>query len=292
MTDNEQAARRQLVALSLAEDLGSGDVTARLIPADQWATATVICRQNTILCGRRWFDETFQQLSSNIRIDWHVDDGDEIPANTILCRLSGPARALLSGERTALNLLQTLSATATRTAEYRRAIGDRPVTLLDTRKTIPGLRLAQKYAVRCGGGNNHRIGLYDAILIKENHIAACGSVGAAIESARKIAGKEALAIEVEVEDLEELTEALRAGADKVLLDNFTVALLKEAVELRQQLGSRCRFEVSGGIRLDTIQQIAATGIDDISVGALTKDVQAIDLSMRIEACQRDPVNSR
>ncbi len=292
MTEQEKTAMQQLVQQTLTEDIGSGDITAGLIPEQQWATATVTCRQQAILCGSRWFAETFQQLSPEITIDWHYYDGDEIPVNSQLCTLCGPARALLSGERSALNLLQTLSATASRTRQFRKAIGDLPVTLLDTRKTLPGLRLAQKYAVRCGGGSNHRIGLYDAILIKENHIAACGSIAAAIATAKQIVITESVTVEVEVEDLGELTEALRAGADKVLLDNFTAAMLAEAVALRKQLDSNCRFEVSGGITLDTIATIAASGIDEISVGTLTKDVQAIDLSMRIKACNREPVNSR
>ncbi len=287
MNAHERQALEDLVTWALAEDIGPGDLTAALIDEDCQATAHVICREPAILCGRDWFDETFRRLSAAVRIDWRYDDGDAVEAGQTLCTLSGPARALLSGERTALNLLQTLSGTATLTARYRQAMGRHPVTLLDTRKTLPGLRLAQKYAVRCGGGQNHRIGLYDAILIKENHIAAAGSIEAAVACARK-STPGPVPIEVEVEDLDELIEALRVGADKVLLDNFDEAMLRQAVELREASGARTRLEASGGVTLTTIARIAATGIDEISVGALTKDVQSIDLSMRIETSPSPP----
>ncbi len=281
MNADERQALEELVGRALAEDIGTGDLTAALIDKDCLATARVVCREPAVLCGQAWFDETFRRLSDAIRIDWRYADGDSVEAESTLCTLNGPARALLSGERTALNLLQTLSGTATLTARYRQALRDYPVTLLDTRKTLPGMRLAQKYAVRCGGGQNHRIGLYDAILIKENHIAAAGSIAAAVSRAREVTAG-AVPVEVEVEDIEELAEALRAGADKVLLDNFGEALLREAVALRDASGARTRLEVSGGVTLTTIARIAATGIDEISVGALTKNVQSIDLSMRIE----------
>ena len=287
MNAQERQALEDLVTRALTEDIGPGDLTAALIDEDCRATARVVSREPAILCGRDWFDETFRRLSDTVRIDWRYADGDAVEAGRTLCTLSGPARALLSGERTALNLLQTLSGTATLTARYRRAIGEYSVTLLDTRKTLPGMRLAQKYAVRCGGGQNHRIGLYDAILIKENHIAAAGSIQAAVARARETTGDRFL-VEVEVENLDELTEALSAGADKVLLDNFDTATLREAVELRKAWGARTRLEVSGGVTLATIRDIAATGIDEISVGALTKDVRSIDLSMRIETSLSPP----
>ncbi len=268
----------ETVRQALAEDLGSGDLTASLIPIDTCCEATVICREHATICGREWFNNTFEQLSHNIMIDWQVADGDRVEPDQILCQLYGPARELLSGERTALNFLQTLSATATSAQKYSDMVSDLPVKLLDTRKTIPGLRLAQKYAVTCGGCFNHRTGLYDGILIKENHIMACGSIAAAIDTARK-SGVE-LPIEVEVENLDEVKQALDAQADILLLDNFTIEQLKEAVALNQ---GRVQLEASGNVSFDTLRSIAETGVHYISIGSITKNIQAIDLSMRFKS---------
>ncbi len=270
---------REDVRRALQEDVGSGDITALLLPEEARAEAAVISREHAVICGRPWFDQTFQLLDEEVRVDWRIDDGDTVEPNQILCVVYGPARALLSGERCALNFLQTLSATATRTRRYVDAIAGTEVQLLDTRKTIPGLRRAQKYAVRCGGGRNHRMGLYDGVLIKENHIAAAGSVVEAIDQARHHA-PHGIAIEVEVENLHELHEALAAGADIVLLDNMDLATLHEAVTITD---GRAKLEASGGVTLDTIRDIAETGVDYISVGGITKHVQAVDLSMRVNA---------
>lgn len=259
----------------LAEDMGSGDVTAVLVPKTSRMTANVICREEAVLCGISWFNEVFKQLDTGIAIAWAGRDGDLISANQIICTLRGPSRPLLSGERTALNFLQTLSGTATIAQRYAAAVAGLPVKVLDTRKTLPGLRQAQKYAVRCGGCHNHRHGLYDGILIKENHIMAAGSITAAIERARAYSPD--LPLEIEVENLEELQQALAAGADILLLDNFKLPDLHEAVRLTRQ---RAKLETSGNITLENIRSIAETGVDYISVGALTKDVQAIDLSIR------------
>lgn len=263
------------VATALAEDLGDGDLTAALIPPATQAHATVISREPAVLCGQAWFDEVFRQLDPLVRIHWRQADGAVLTPGEPLCTLQGPARAILSGERTALNFLQTLSGTATITRRYVQAVQPHPTRILDTRKTIPGLRLAQKYAVRCGGGSNHRMGLYDAILIKENHIQAAGSIAAAVALAQR--NHPGAGIQVEVEDLHELQQALEAGANRILLDNMTTDTLREAVALNQ---GRARLEASGGVTLATIGAIAATGVDDISVGELTKHVQAVDLSMR------------
>jgi nicotinate-nucleotide pyrophosphorylase (carboxylating) len=260
----------------LAEDVGSGDLSAALVPQDLPARAEVITREDMALCGQAWFDAVFRRLDETIRIDWRARDGDPLPAGATLCTLSGPARSLLTGERTALNLLQTLSATASVARRYAEAVRGTGVTVLDTRKTLPGLRQAQKYAVRCGGCSNHRQGLYDGILIKENHILAAGCVTAAVRAAR--AGGSGAPVEVEVETLEQLNEALDAGAERVLLDNFTLEDMRRAVMLT---GERAELEVSGNVTLETIRAIAATGVNFISVGALTKHVRAIDLSMRI-----------
>lgn len=268
---------REDVRRALQEDVGSGDITALLLPEEAQAEATVISREHAVICGQPWFDQTFQLLDEAIRIDWRIDDGDSVEPNQILCVVYGPARALLSGERCALNFLQTLSATATQTRHYVDVIADTDVQLLDTRKTIPGLRRAQKYAVRCGGGRNHRMGLYDGVLIKENHIAAAGSVVEAIDQARHHA-PHGIAIEVEVENLHELHEALAAGADIILLDNMDLATLREAVTITN---GQAKLEASGGVDLDTIRDIAETGVDYISVGGITKHVRAVDLSMRI-----------
>lgn len=261
----------------LAEDVGSGDVTARIIPESAWAQARVITREDMVLCGRDWFEAVFSQLDSRCRCRWQVGEGQELAAGSELCQLQGPARALLTGERTALNLLQTLSGTATVARRYARAVAGTRAVVLDTRKTIPGLRRLQKYAVKVGGCRNHRFGLYDGILIKENHIAAAGSITGAVAQARSLAT--GLPVEVEVESLAELQEALAAGADIVLLDNFSPAMLRQAV---QMTGGRALLEASGDIDLENIRQVAETGVDRISVGALTKHLRAVDLSMRVE----------
>lgn len=265
----------RIVAQALAEDIGTGDITADLIPATTRASAGVISRERAIFCGRAWFDEVFLQLDPQIRVEWQVADGDTVLPDQLLCQLAGPARALLSGERTALNFIQTLSATATLAGQFAAAVAGTSAKVLDTRKTIPGLRLAQKYAVRCGGCYNHRTGLFDAILIKENHIMAAGSITAAVQQAR--AGYPDKLVEVEIETLQELDEALNAGADRMLLDNMPPATLYDAVK---QTAGRAQLEASGGVSLETIRSIANTGVDFISVGELTKNLRAIDLSMR------------
>lgn len=269
---------RDQVALALDEDLGSGDLTAALIPPKATSDVSVVCREPAVLCGTPWFDEVFRQLAGKrVAVEWRFADGDPVPADALVCTLSGETRALLSGERTALNYLQTLSGTATQARRYADAVAGTGVRVLDTRKTLPGLRLQQKYAVLCGGCFNHRIGLYDAILIKENHIAAAGSITAALASARS--RSPGVEIEVEVEDLEQLREALAAGARRVLLDNFPIERLRAAVALND---GRARLEASGNIGLENIRAVAETGVDDISIGALTKNLRAIDLSMRFD----------
>ncbi|MEJ2645316.1 MAG: carboxylating nicotinate-nucleotide diphosphorylase [Gammaproteobacteria bacterium] len=265
----------ETVLRALQEDLGDGDVTAALIPADTLSEATVISRQHAVLCGAPWFNALFHAVDPRVKVRWKVPDGARVVPDQTLCNLEGPARALLTGERTALNFLQTLSGTATCVRTYVDAVQGLPVRILDTRKTLPGLRQAQKYAVRTGGGHNHRMGLYDGILIKENHILAAGSISDAVQAARDL--NTDLPVEVEVENLEEVREALDAGADILLLDNFTTDALTAAVKLT---GGRAQLEASGGITLDTIRTVAATGVDSISVGALTKDLRAADLSMR------------
>jgi nicotinate-nucleotide pyrophosphorylase (carboxylating) len=265
------------VSCALAEDLGSGDITAELIPEDCTWKASVYSRESAILCGRNWFDAVFHHLDERTEVRWYAADGDAIAAHQVVCTLKGPARCLLSGERTALNFLQTLSGTATLARSYARQLEGLQTRVLDTRKTIPGLRHAQKYAVRCGGCHNHRFGLYDAFLIKENHIAAAGSIAQAIQTARQ--HKPDFMVEIEVESLEQLQQALDAGADRILLDNFRLAQLNKAVTLTRR---RAQLEASGGITLDNIRQYAQTGVDYISVGALTKNVRAIDLSMRFD----------
>ncbi len=269
------------VSRALREDIGSGDVTAELIAATAQTQAWVLCREPAVLCGAPWFDATFRQLDPALRIDWQFADGARVPAGSILCELTGAARPILTGERTALNFLQLLSATATVTRRYADALAGTGCRILDTRKTIPGLRSAQKYAVRCGGGANHRLGLYDMVLIKENHIAAAGSIVAAISAARTRSA--ALPIEIEVENLEQLRQALMAGADRVLLDNFELAALQAAVALNRVQPRPALLEASGGVTLERIAAIAASGVDYISAGALTKDIHAIDLSMRLAA---------
>ncbi|MFC5488374.1 carboxylating nicotinate-nucleotide diphosphorylase [Dokdonella soli] len=265
------------VRRALEEDIGSGDVTADLLPTGASARARVITRDAAVLCGRAWFDECFRQLDAATRVTWHAADGDRVAAGAVLCHIEGTARALVSAERTALNFLQTLSGTATATATYVEAARGTRTTILDTRKTLPGLRLAQKYAVRIGGGQNHRIGLYDAVLIKENHIAAAGSIAAAIQRARAL--HPGLLVETEVEDFTELREALAAGADRIMLDEFELHELAQAVA---ETAGRVPLEVSGSVALDRVRAIAETGVDYVSIGALTKHVRAIDLSMRVE----------
>ncbi len=280
MTPNgeQQASVGPSVANALQEDVGSGDLTASLIDADTIMGATIIARESLILCGQRWVDEVFAQLDTSVVVDWYVGDGQSADSGDVICKLTGPARVLLTGERTALNFLQTLSATATTTARYVNAIAGTKTRVLDTRKTIPGLRHAQKYAVTCGGGLNHRVGLYDAILIKENHIKSAGGIAAAVKSAQQLdAG---VLIEVEVETLDEFRQALAAGAERVLLDNFSLDDLHAAVAINRDSGYLgAELEASGNITLDSIREIALTGVDYISTGAITKNVAAIDLSM-------------
>lgn len=263
------------VERALAEDVGSGDINARLIPEDSTASAQVITREAGVLCGRPWASAVFSTVDARCELDWQAEDGDVLTPGQTLLRVRGPARALLTAERTALNFLQTLSGTATHCDAYRQRIAHQHTRLLDTRKTLPGLRMAQKYAVSCGGCDNHRLGLFDAFLIKENHIAASGGIAAAVKAARGVAP--GLPVEVEVETLAELREAMDAGAERVMLDNFDLGAMREAVALTD---GRCELEASGNVTLDTLPAIAATGVDFISIGALTKDVKALDLSMR------------
>ncbi len=268
------------VRLALSEDIGTGDLTASLIPPGKCLSAQVIVREAIVICGIPWFDESFRQLSPSVRIDWHVSEGQQVSAGQTLCVLDGDARALLTGERTALNFLQMLSAVATRTRKFVEAIKGTGAQIVDTRKTLPGLRLAQKYAVRCGGGVNHRTGLYDGILIKENHIIAAGSIEAALRKAIEIAPPEVF-IQIEVETQGELMQALSAGARMVLLDNFDLPALRDAVAFNRQFpGGPAVLEASGNVTLDTVRAIAETGVDRISIGSLTKDIRAVDLSMR------------
>ncbi len=266
----------------LTEDIGMGDVTAALIPAHLNANADVITREAMVVCGQVWFNAVFYELSQHTMITWQVDEGAEVPAGTLLCQLSGNARVLLSGERTALNWLQTLSATATQARQYANAVLGTGCIILDTRKTLPGLRQAQKYAVSIGGCENHRMGLYDAVLIKENHILAAGSIANAIASARQ---QSQLSVEIEVENLAELQQALSAKPDRIMLDNFSLDDMRTAVELRNATAPDISLEASGNVELTTIKNIALTGVDYISVGALTKNIHAIDLSMRIQLVQ-------
>lgn len=265
----------QDVAAALTEDIGSGDVSAQLIPADQHGLARIISREEAVICGCPWFVEAFRQVDPAVQVQWHLAEGEKVSPDTEICRLEGSARSLLTAERNGMNFVQMLSGTATVTRRYVDAIAGTGCRLLDTRKTIPGLRLAQKYAVACGGGVNHRVGLYDAYIIKENHIAAAGSITAAVKSAFEQHPE--LLIEVEVETLTQLTEAIDAGAGRVMLDNFDLAGLREGVALND---GRVELEASGGVTLETIRGIAETGVDYISVGALTKHVRATDLSMR------------
>lgn len=269
-------SRVETVAHSLREDIGDGDITARLIPADRCARGQVITREPARLAGRAWVEEVFRQVDPSVTLEWAFEDGQDMPADSVIFTMQGPARSLLTAERTALNWLQTLSGVATRCAGYAARVAHTGVRLLDTRKTLPGLRLAEKYAVTCGGCHNHRVGLWDAFLIKENHILACGSIANAVAEARRIApGKP---VEVETETMAELHQALEAGADVIMLDEFPLEDMATAV---RDLGGRAKLEASGGINEDTLVPVAETGVDYISIGALTKDVTAIDLSMRL-----------
>lgn len=268
------------VAAALAEDVGTGDLTAQLVPASKRIQATVISRENAVLCGTAWFDTCFQTLAPSIRVSWKAADGERVAPDQLLCEIEGPARALLTGERTALNFLQLLSGVATKARQFADAVVGTRAQIVDTRKTLPGLRRAQKFAVLCGGGGNHRLGLYDAILIKENHILAAGSIAAAVAEARRVAEQAAGAcqfIQAEVENADELRQALDAGAGMILLDNMTLAQMREAVAFT---AGRALLEASGNVSLDTVRGIAETGVDRISIGGLTKDVRALDLSMR------------
>ncbi|MHA6204372.1 carboxylating nicotinate-nucleotide diphosphorylase [Dyella soli] len=282
MTSNAPASPspeliRADVERAFAEDIGSGDATADLLAADALAHATLTCRENAVMAGIGWFNASFRQLDPDVQIEWTLQDGDRASAGSVICRLRGKARPLVSAERTALNFLQLLSGTATTTAAYVAAVAGTGVRVLDTRKTVPGLRLAQKYAVRCGGGHNHRVGLYDAILVKENHIIAAGGIGAAAAAARRL--HPSLLLEIEVENLDELQQALAAGADRIMLDNFSLPLMREAVAIAK---GRAQLEISGNVDLTTIGDYARTGVDFISVGALTKHVRAVDLSLRLQ----------
>ena len=265
------------VALALAEDIGTGDLTAALIPAAQQAQATIVSRENAIICGIDWVNACFKSCDENIDIKWRVNEGEKIASNQVLCEISGNARAILTAERCALNFLQTLSAVATHTREYVEAISSTKAQILDTRKTLPGLRLAQKYAVTVGGGANQRLALYDGILIKENHIAAAGSIHAALSHALQL--NKNVSIQIEVENLDELQQALNAGAASILLDNFTISNMQAAVSLN---GGKALLEASGNVNLNTVRAIAETGVDRISIGSLTKNIRAIDLSLRIK----------
>ena len=269
---------QQTVSRALAEDIGSGDVTADLIPLYKQATAHVICREAAVVCGVAWFNEVFHQLDPDVEIDWQYLDGDKVKPGTLLCTLHGKARSILTGERTALNLLQTLSATATATRHYADLVAHTNCRILDTRKTLPGLRNAQKYAVRCGGGTNHRIGLYDRVLIKENHIMAAGSITAAIEQARKL--HPGILVEVETENLQELGEAIVAQADIIMLDDYDMETMREAVRIT---AGRIPLEASGGVNVNTVRTIAETGVDFVSIGEITKHIRAVDLSMRFQS---------
>jgi len=274
----------QQVTIALDEDIGSGDVTAALVPADQRVTGKVISREPAILCGRPWVTEVFRQLDPSVQLTWTADDGDRVAANQTLFEIAGLARPVLTGERAALNFLQLLSGTATATRRYVEAIAGTASVILDTRKTVPGLRTAQKYAVLCGGAQNLRIGLYDQVLIKENHIAAAGSLTEAIRAARRAAGSKK--VEVEVETLQEFSEALLAAPDIIMLDEFSLSDMRAAVELNRASDHSVKIEASGRVTLETVRAIAETGVDFISIGSITKHVRAVDLSMRLEFVAR------
>jgi nicotinate-nucleotide pyrophosphorylase (carboxylating) len=275
--DTQYIARQ--VAAALAEDVGTGDVTAALVPPQQQVRAQVVAREPAVLCGTGWVNETFRQLDASIHLAWSADDGQPIAADQVILRITGPARPILTGERTALNFLQTLSATATAASRYVAAVAGTNCHILDTRKTLPGLRLAQKYAARCGGARNHRLGLYDMVLIKENHVIAAGSIATAISNARR---STTVPVEVEVESLQEFDQALDGGADVIMLDELSLDDMRTAVTRNRERGSKARIEASGSVTLATVRDIALTGVDYISIGAITKHVQAVDLSMRFE----------
>lgn len=281
MQPSPQDIERQVRA-ALDEDIGTGDVTARLVPENQEAVARVISREDAVLCGKAWFEACFTLTDSRLRFEWHADEGERVHPDQLLCEIRGNARALLTAERCALNFLQTLSAVATATQQYADAIAGTQAVVMDTRKTLPGMRLAQKYAVTVGGGKNQRIGLYDGILIKENHIAAAGSIGAALRAAHAAAD---VPVQIEVESLDELETALSEGAKLILLDNFTPDQMRAAVTLN---AGRAALEASGNITLANIREVAETGVDRISIGSLTKNVKAIDLSMRISSVSKYP----
>lgn len=279
-TTPDPASIDRIVNAALEEDIGAGDLTAQLIPADKQARATVITREDAIICGAPWVNAVFARIDPSVRVDWHVSEGERAKPNQTLCSLTGRARSLLTGERTALNFLQTLSAVATATRRFVDAVAGTQCKILDTRKTLPGLRLAQKYAVTCGGGMNHRIGLFDAMLVKENHIAAAGSIAAAVAAGRKL--NSSVLLEVEVENFDELQQALDAKVDRIMLDNFELADMRKAVQIARAHAHRnVTLEASGNVDLTTVRGIAETGIDFISIGGLTKHVKAVDLSMRI-----------
>jgi len=270
-----QSTIEETVHIALHEDMGDGDITAELIPADAVSLANVISRQDCVFCGMDWFEEVFRQIDDEVFVEWHVEDGESIEAEDTICSISGPSRSLLTGERTALNFVQTLSATATLASRYAEAVEGTNAIVLDTRKTIPGLRAAQKYAVTCGGCQNHRMGLFDAILIKENHILAAGNIQTAVEEARF--HSPGFPVEIEVEGIAQLEQAINAGVDRILLDNFTTDEIRQAVKLSS---GKIPLEASGGITLENIRDYAETGVDYISTGSITKDIIAIDLSMR------------
>ena len=276
--DSQVIARQ--VAAALTEDIGTGDVTAALVPPQQQVRAQIVAREPAVLCGTAWADQTFKQLDAAIRLDWQAADAERIAADQVLVKISGPARPILPGERTALNFLQTLSATATAASRYVEAVAGTKCRIIDTRKTIPGLRLAQKYAVRCGGAQNHRLGLHDMVLVKENHIIAAGSITTAISAARRTSP--GVPVEVEVESLNEFDQALAGGADIILLDELTLDDMRTAVDRNRQRGAKAKLEASGSVTLATVRDIALTGVDFISIGSITKHVQAVDLSMRFE----------
>ena len=270
------------VATAIAEDVGDGDLTAQLVPAGLSATASVISREDAVLCGTQWFEQCFRTLDPGIAINWKVTDGEHVVPNQLICEIKGPARALLTGERTALNFLQLLSGIASKARLYADAVAGTRAQVVDTRKTLPGLRLAEKFAVKCGGGSNHRFGLYDAILVKENHILAAGSIAAAMAEAKQLAEASdgrCKFIQIEVETLNELNQALAAGAKMILLDNMSLDQLRQAVAIT---AGNAVLEASGNVSLETVRAIAETGVDRISIGGLTKDVRALDLSMRLQ----------
>lgn len=277
------------IAAALIEDIGASDLTAELVPAKNMSVATVIVREPAVICGISWFNHCFEQIDQNIQIKWFVQEGERVGPDTVLCELQGSSRALLTGERTALNFLQLLSGIATRTSTFVETITGTPAQIVDTRKTIPGLRIAQKYAVRIGGGGNHRLALWDAILIKENHILACGNITLAVKAALEVATAHqdrCRFVQVEVESIAELEEALAAGANFLLLDNFDLNMMRKAVACRdawaKKTGTTAKLEASGGVNIDTVRAIAETGVDRISIGSLTKDIRSIDLSMRFK----------